>query len=459
MDFLLRREWTDGGLNKSFLLGAVLSGPFVEAVIPVPGISFLFAFIYLVYSFLTGGLQQQLVFLRLKKSFLFVLLILIHCFAFFFTSGAFPNGYWIFYFTFLYSVYLWSPNRVEGDTVLKGVAFVLVPLALLFSGVAFLKLVLIERGMLLAPFYFVYKNAVWGQPWGSSLRSDYNVFSMGLLVAAYFILSGYWLKNRIINWCSLLLLVIVVFYSGSRRGFLYLFSIPIVFIISEVIKGKMRLSVCLKQCVYFASLGVLVYLSTSIILTDIRHDHYRIWPDFTGVGRVQLAHVYTVVPMRLESSHADNVQDFTSSSERPFTSSSERPFTSSERINRWSYAIDLLAEQGFLAPGGYEYQAKFGCRFYKCSEPDYPHNLILSEWLVGGIFGLLVLFGCVVFFLAQMKFLLGFSFGVDLACVAFLVMPSLLISGDYLFCSSMAVIVLLLAKMLYESYQKIEDIF
>jgi hypothetical protein len=123
---------------------------------------------------------------------------------------------------------------------------------------------------------------------------------------------------------------------------------------------------------------------------------------------------------------------------------STRGYASGNRVVRWLYALELLKGKYYVLPSGFTYQKMFGCHFVNCDDIDYPHNVIFSEWLIGGIFGLLVI-GSV--FLKQF-FILWREPSSNIKRVligsSVVMLMNLWISGDYLASSSMAIVIMII---------------
>ena len=102
------------------------------------------------------------------------------------------------------------------------------------------------------------------------------------------------------------------------------------------------------------------------------------------------------------------------------------------RSERWKLALDVLAAKSFWKPSGFSYHETFSCRFSSCATVDYPHSPILSEWIILGAVGLIL----VLTFYTQLVRRLISSTGDILACcisiAGFAALLSSLISGDTL---------------------------
>lgn len=422
--------------NNNIFLGLVLSAPFLEALIPVRGITILFGLAYLFFVIFKRSVCVNKVLVRFKNSIILPLIAIIHIWALVFSDSASSNIFWILNFIILYTVYLVFPEDIQEGEVLKTISSILFPIAFLVSLVGVVKLILLQKGVMLLPFYLYYSDTAIRMPGGSSIRSDYNYFSIGILVSGWIFLNYKPVINKYLFTISFFLMIIAIFYSSSRRGFVYLIAFQIIFIILEIFKEKefsKKIFSCLLTTLAWS---LAVYLSMWLILDDVKYSSYKLWPAISGKEFVEIANVYTSMPFDHRFAKYETIKE-------------HLPFDFNSRQGRWDFSLELLKETNYVRPMGYDYQTRFGCQFQKCIDKDYPHNVVLSEWFVGGLIGLILILFCLFDFLKDL-FRLGYKsrIGQVMWGIAFFTMPSLFISGDHLFSSTLAVATIILVKIL-----------
>lgn len=439
--------------NLSMFLGLALSAPFIEALVPVKGVSFFFTFLFVSLS-LKQRIPWTVISNRLRISSYFLLILFMYVGALVLTPQYLLwNSYFLLQFVCIYSLYLLAPLNLDRDRVWFGFSFLFFPLTLFVAIFGLLKALLLERGYFIRPLYEIY--AVFGveYPWGSSIRSDYNLFSVSLLVCACFLIIGeigQKLGQRI-QTMALIVLVMAIYYSSSRRGLLFLISLPVLSISYDVYFKKCNLKRTLGTILKSVSLAIVIYFSGVLVLTGLRFDEYKLWPSLGRVTTVKQPHVSTLAAVPFPKWLENKIIDFYRESgdskglseATPYLES--RKYVAHERTARWKFAQELLLQQKLIFPIGFNYQSMFGCKFAECKTKDYPHNVFMSEWLIGGIIGMVLCVWVFVSYALQVFRMRKGRIKIKILMLGFFCLPNLLISGDYLFTSGMGVTALMLA--------------
>lgn len=451
--------------NLSIFLGLALSGPFIEALIPVKGVSVLFTLLFVTFT-LKAGIPFAEISNRLRNSGYFLLIFFIYVSALALTPQyVFGNSYFLLQFTCIYLLYLLTPSKLNKDEVWYGFFVLFFPLTLLVAVLGIFKAFLLERGYFIGPLYEIYTIFGTDYPWGSSIRSDYNLFSVSLLVCACFLIIGEIGRamDRRIRISALFIIVLAIYYSSSRRGLLFLMSLPMLSIAYDLYLKRFTLKMSLITFLKSVLMAVMIYFSGILVLTGLRFDEYKLLPSL-GVGStVKQYHVSTLAavpfPKWLETKIIDFYRERGNviglSDATPYLEN--RKYVSYERTARWKFAKEILMQQNFIFPVGFDYQSMFGCKFAKCETKDYPHNVFLSEWLVGGILGLVL---CLWVFLSHALRIFRMRndrVKAKVLILSFFCLPNLLISGDYLFTSGMGLAVLMLALIFSDRVAKEGD--
>lgn len=197
---------------------------------------------------------------------------------------------------------------------------------------------------------------------GSSLNSDYNIFSLGLCIC---ILFGNHLRTfinkKVFSLFYIVYVIILsatIFLSGSRRGFFYLIiSIFLIFFLK--FKGKEFY----KGIAGFFKLGIPALLSVFVFLFFF----------------------YENIDDIIKNSDADTFPLL-----RILTIKNELS-SENERTIRWKYFFEITNDFSiweYLKGNGFDYLRKYGSKFEGVAE-DNPHNFLLSSFLYGGIIALI----------------------------------------------------------------------
>ena len=245
-------------------------------------------------------------------------------------------------------------------------------------------------------------------PWGFSLSTDYNFYSVAIFIAFLFLLWGdkfNKLKNKKIEYVLYILVCINIFYSGSRRGILILFSILIIQLLLSFyfyIKNKKKDSVLLKTIV-----GIIVILSQVYFLYFASFKERKITAKIIGVYALPYKKEITAISFRyitLIKPKADYKKMYvemwpkedigTNEKEEVIKEPLFEKTTYGSRIERWKYAFYLFINKYTLTEKffgkGFSYLKNFAYRFNVIlfNSYDYPHNPIIASLLYAGIIGL-----------------------------------------------------------------------
>ncbi|KYG69898.1 hypothetical protein AZI85_16015 [Bdellovibrio bacteriovorus] len=288
----------------------------------------------------------------------------------------------------LISVYLLGRTSPERNTAMyDGFTFALIPVTLILSILALIKMSLLMRGSEVPFMNMPYPQA-------ASLKSDYNIFAFTMLFAALLALGKLiYGKNakpkRLLYLLMFTLFAVCSIASGSRR---ILIMAPLVmgsfFAIGAIKNGRTKKTWKL----LLTGASVLV-----VMLVVFKVTYFNVFMKYL-----------------LESMSVDNLLGFLS------------------RVDRWAMGWDLISKQSWFKPMGFAYHKVFACHFNDCTIYDYPHLTIFSEWLVSGILGLIlsVAIFCFIMRLIVKAGNLGVVTGVSFIAAA--AVPHALISGDIL---------------------------
>ena len=446
--------------DLSFLLGLAISASFIEALMPAKGISLLLCFYFIFTSLSTRQVTLSLISGRIKFSFYFVSLVIVYLFSLLITPlYLLSNGFFLVQVISIYGLFLFSPKHIDQATLWRGFNSTFLPLTIFVGFCGMAKAFLIARGYFLEPLYLVYSFFDIAYPPGSSIRPDYNIFSIAILSGTFFILSkdGFALVNKYIYSLVVGVLLLCGYYSTSRRGILFMIALPFCLLMHEWFRKSLDSKKVAKMILLSATAGALLYISGIFVLTGVGHDTYKLWPNLKGAASIH-GPGYGVIPgLPFPEWMEAKIKDFKTSKTELAPNDLEFPsrsFVTNERNVRWKFAWQILQENKYVMPMGFAYQEKFGCRFVKCNTKDYPHNVFLSEFLVAGILGLGLCIWIFIRHAVNLYSLKNDDMKSKLFILSFFAFPNLLISGDYLFTSGMSVaVIVLLLSVAYEQKQ------
>lgn len=443
--FCERLKFKEGGVQTA--AGFFFAGVFAEGFFPVPGVALLFAVPCLLLIFLE----------RPPRSNVHVLFFILLCMSFYYWFFLFFGGAGfdfhvagrLLYFYLMFFVFVWGAVQFDPCSFLRGFWSGLLPMAVIASLLGVFKTVLQERGFVVSGLVDMYEVFSVDYPYGASLRADYNIFALSLMVAIIGVVLrvfnswGWGLFRALL---CLALFLMTLYFLGSRRA--YFISI-VIFIwgafVSFRFRGRAGVGFYFGACLAFV--GVLVLLS-QLVLSGKSYSSYQRFPGailqsgVSGTGELKLSSAAVESASdreALDSSLSKDRRDYpgqiiTYTPGRLIsTVASANEFGLASRLVRWEFALDLWMENGWFLGRGFSYHKIFSCEFVNCEYPDYPHNFILSEILlagvVGGIFSVLVVL-LVVFVVIRSGAIFWLSGAGSVVLLGF---PYILISGDGIF--------------------------
>jgi hypothetical protein len=257
-------------------------------------------------------------------------------------------------------LYLAAANSVDSTEHWRRVAnWMLVSITwatLLIAALGAYKFVQFLHGKQLG---FVADAASGRYPWGTSLVSDYNMFSLtmltGLLSCCVLGTCAKGPLQRAWYAVAFIFIFLIGFLAGSRR-FWVIAPIAIVayFVVANVNLRKLR---------PWRMIGYMVVIVATV--AGALSGFLR--------GKVDVEQLLTT---------GWNLQARLMTLINP-----DSGFGFSSRISRWNLAFDLLNGPTVIIGRGFDYLQLYGCRFAGCQAVDYPHNLLLSSLLYGGVVG------------------------------------------------------------------------
>lgn len=208
-----------------------------------------------------------------------------------------------------------------------------------------------------------------GYPSGSSLISDYNMFSLaifaGLISSIYLFNKSKSFMQNLFYLITIILSFFTIMLAGSRRGWVVLIILLVLYIL--LIMKRVLLNISSKVSVRGLTLVLIIFFfSISFILIG----------SITGVNES----IRNSQEIERLSDRFDSLMYFSHNHKDSFN----------ERTVRWDFAIELYKEYDFFQfffGAGFNYLSEFGLRFGTTSGEDYPHNPFLSSLLYSGLIG------------------------------------------------------------------------
>lgn len=249
-------------------------------------------------------------------------------------------------------------------------------------------------------------------PWGFSLSTDYNFYSVAIFIGFLILMYGNSktenLKYKILDYLLFALVCVNVFYSGSRRGILILFSIiAIQFCISmyHLIVKKKSDAALIKTII-----GLLVILMQVYFLYFASFPVRKISAKAIGVYATPYKKEVTAISFRyitLLDPKADYLkmykdmwpkEDFGNvDKEESIKTPVYEKTTYGSRLERWNFGFSLYSNKYSLFQklfgNGFNYLKQFAIKFNVIlfNSYDYPHNPLIASLLYAGIIGFLSL--------------------------------------------------------------------
>lgn len=245
-------------------------------------------------------------------------------------------------------------DRKELKFIMEKLLISIPILMFIISILSLLKFVLLLNGMKLK--ILVKQTLIY--PWGTSLITDYNMFSYSLSIGIISMLILYRKanekKNKYFLIITILLSTTTILFSGSRRGWIVLFFL-LFFIILKVFK-KIKLTLNRKK-ILIICLGLLFLSSSFIVLNKI---------DIKNEEVEKLKYRFSTI----------------------------QNGGFSQRTDRWDYALKIYQNEFTIKEkifgGGFDYLPLFASKFAPHVKEDYPHSPILSSLLYGGLIGFII---------------------------------------------------------------------
>lgn len=253
-------------------------------------------------------------------------------------------------------------------------------------------------------------NSIGEYPWGTSLVTDYNFYSLSLLIALLISLQ-FWrqsvsTKKSLIYSCIAGVLLSAGVLSGSRRYLIFVVFLLLILFLYILFKGLEPI-----KRLRWKELFAAIFVTLSLIFGVIYITNYVIQSSGSR---------FSALDARLEARVERLV--------------AEPTMAVYPRVDRWAYALQLIKPSELLSGSGFSYRQEFGCKFDACKGDDYPHAPILSALLYGGVLGFLIVAGAFFCALQTVRRILsshGNYLDIALGLTATILFVS--ISGDSLF--------------------------
>lgn len=192
-----------------------------------------------------------------------------------------------------------------------------------------------------------------GYPWGTSLVTDYNFYSLTILVAilsAMFLSTGRRPLVQVLLALIIAALIAVGFLAGSRRFWL----VAPLFIMLQGVWMVSRSGIRPNMTLF----GTLLFLLIGVPLATL----FSADEDILELLSTGWDFQYRLATL-LDSGTG---------------------FGMGSRFPKWHFAADRLAGTAPWLGSGFDYMSRFSCEFGDCGGGGYPHMPILSAYLYGG---------------------------------------------------------------------------
>lgn len=417
--------WQYRGQIEQLLLGLLSFGlaiPFIEQAIPVnlPIIPFTLVPIAIYVVLLSSYESYRRVFRMDVFTVILTCVLLVYLIAASRTDVAFLSSVWI---TFIYGLYYtllavligtFFDHKRTYPVIINYLYLFISSVAVLAALIGLYKYLAYKNGL---TFEFVAKASSGTYPYGTTLLSDYNFYGLTLLIGSLFLLR-YWMHAKSFGagvlFAALCSVVITAgIYSGSRR---FIILVPLLLLTTLIIRGFIFRGE--ESPLRWASLATGSLIALVLVFLFFVH--------FNGAYD---RHLEVQVMTLGALDHG-----------------------MSSRLERWSYALELIANIDIWQINDFQYRKDYGCKFVNCIDDDYPHAPILSSVLYGGIYGLLstLLFYLYLTYLAfKLVRLREYALEVALALVAVALYTA--ISGDTLFSVPALIVIMIVARVAIDS--------
>lgn len=286
-------------------------------------------------------------------------------------------------------------------------------------------------------------------PWGTSLRRDYNLFSISFLLAS---LAVFWytlvqssIKVHSFGALAALagLFAFIGINSGSRRFTILIGLVFIAAFIIAMIGASGRRLATFQRSVVLASSAAAVALSLSYsIHALVQNSAVAATVDQgrsdRGGGVVEGSSTSDPLKSTDEVTSTQDLQEKDTGVQLQLQARLQTIVDGTATGTRslyWRGGLRLLEEGDAVFGDGFDYQKKLSCMINKCVGFDHPHNFLISHWLSAGIFGLAAAASLLLALLAVVLRSLwsGDSFERVVAVAILTLCPYSFISGDTIF--------------------------
>lgn len=247
----------------------------------------------------------------------------------------------------------------------KYVAFI----CLIASILSFYKFKNLIDGVLLP-----WVSSVGVYPSGTSLTSDYNMFSFGLFTGALmalYLLNDAKTKTAYIYYSlTSLLCFSSIVLAGSRRGWVILIFVGVILVIKLIQTLRTSEKARVRFVITSFLVGCISLLSALVIQSS------------DSAMKVEASQEFYKLQYRFETLQTDNDNAGYSG-----------------RTDRWKYAFELMSEYNLAEISfgtGFGYLPVYAEIFAPDIEEDYPHNPIISALLFSGVVGTVFLIALLV---------------------------------------------------------------
>jgi lipopolysaccharide/colanic/teichoic acid biosynthesis glycosyltransferase len=214
-------------------------------------------------------------------------------------------------------------------------------------------------------------------PWGTSINEDKNFYALysflGLVGLYPRISKEASLKDNLVTFVLVFILIVNVIFSYSTRSILLLTVLFVILLI-------LQLSLAIKRKAY----------SQSVLTKNLQPITFLI-----AVFFLVASWAYQTRQPFADRWISNYFGDISSIESINYDFLAQKAY----QFEKWEFAITYFQNQGTLQKifgGGFEYLEAFGKEFHgDSSQPDYPHNPVLSGLLYSGILGAIF----IVFFL------------------------------------------------------------
>lgn len=214
-------------------------------------------------------------------------------------------------------------------------------------------------------------------PAGTSLVSDYNMFSfgltVGLIMVVYLMNNSHKLIHTFYYLISFTTIFTSIMFAGSRRAWivaLFVVAFVIIMAIKKLIDNRID-----KNIIRFFKFSFIAGFSALFIFLFMTLFNIEI--EFENSRQIE------TLKYRFETMQLAQAQE-----------------SFSPRTDRWDYAAQLFDESNpieFLFGQGFGYLTDFANKFNTGEVEDYPHNPFLSTLLYSGLLGLMLLISLIIY--------------------------------------------------------------